>query len=199
MNPDFLLKMIAETAYNIGYSAKKNLATLDIVEKLPGWIGLISLGVGIFSLFVADLAVNWVSASFILIGIASTSLNAYVPDKSKYAENGTHLTSLFHELRIMYYEIKYLPVATDLSIFFEKLKLIQGQALQIQSTKQVFLSDWYAHYKFFWQMQIEWIDEVRPFSLFRDKLPLSFSIILGACAIYIICLIILFKLPTGCL
>jgi hypothetical protein len=74
MTPELLLRTIAETAYNVGYSAKKNLATLDIIEKLPGWIGLISLGVGIFSLFVTELAVNWVSASFILIGVASTLL-----------------------------------------------------------------------------------------------------------------------------
>lgn len=198
MKQDLLLKMIAETAYNVGYSAKKNLATLDIIEKLPGWIGLISLGVGIFSLFVTDLAVNWVSASFILIGLASTSLNAYVPDKSKYAEYGTQLTSLFHDLRIMYYEIKSMPISSDLTIFVEKLKLIQGQAIQIQSTKQVFLSDWYAHYKFFWQMQIEWIDEVRPFSLWRDKLPLSFSIILGVGTLYAIYLVLI-KLPLGCI
>lgn len=198
MKQDLLLKMIAETAYNVGYSAKKNLATFDIIEKLPGWIGLISLGVGIFSLFVTDLAVNWVSASFILIGLASTSLNAYFPEKSKYAENGTKLTSLFHDLRIMYYEIKSLPISSDLIIFVEKLKLIQTQAIQIQSTKQVFLSDWYAHYKFFWQMQIEWIDEVRPFSLWRDKLPLSFSIILGVGALYAI-YTVLIKLPLGCI
>lgn len=198
MKQDLLLKMIAETAYNVGYSAKKNLATLDIIEKLPGWIGLISLGVGIFSLFVTDLAVNWVSASFILIGLASTSLNAYVPDKSKYAENGTQLTSLFHDLRIMYYEIKSMPISSDLIIFVEKLKLIQNQAIQIQSTKQVFLSDWYAHYKFFWQMQIEWIDEVRPFSLWRDKLPLSFSIVLGVGVLYAIYLVLI-KLPLRCI
>ena len=136
------------------------------------------------------------SASLIVIGLASTSLNAYVPHKSKYAENGTQLTSLFHDLRIMYYEIKSLPISSDVTIFVDKLKLIQSQAIQIQSTKQVFLSDWYAHYKFFWQMQIEWIDEVRPFSLWRDKLPLSFSIILGIGAFYAIYLVILIKLPV---
>jgi hypothetical protein len=184
MTPELLLRTIAETAYNVGYSAKKNLATLDIIEKLPGWIGLISLGVGIFSLFVTELAVNWVSASFILIGVASTSLNAYAPDKEKYADNGTKLTALFHELRIMYYEIKSLTIQSDMTMFVEKLKLIQSQAIQIQSTKQVFLSDWYAHYKFFWQMQIGWIDEVRPFSFWRDKLPLSFTITLVISAFY---------------
>ena len=138
------------------------------------------------------------SASFILIGLASTSLNAYVPDKSKYAENGTQLTSLFDDLRIMYYEIKSIPISSDLIIFVEKLKLIQGQAIQIQSTKQVFLSDWYAHYKFFWQIQIEWIDEVRTFSLWRDKLPLSFSIILGVGVLYAIYLVLI-KLPLRCI
>ena len=197
MTPNFLLKTIAETGYNVGYSAKKNLATLDIIEKMPGWIGLVSLAVGIFSLFVTELAVNWVSASFILIGIASTSLNAYGPEKGKYAEDGTKLTSLFHELRIMYYKVKDIPDSTDLTCFVEELKLIQDKALQVQSTKQVFLSDWYAHYKFFWQMQIAWIDESRPFSFWRDKLPLSFTISLISsvfCAVYLIT-----KSLIGCL
>ena len=177
MTKNNLLISIAETGYNVGYSAKKNLATLDIVEKFPGWIGLISLGVGIFSLFVTELAVNWVSASFILIGIASTSLNAYGQSKNKYSEAGTNLTGLFHELRILYYEVKSLSTDADLTIYLDKLKSIQNQALQIKTTKQVFLSDWYAHYKFFWQMQIDWINEARPFSFFRDKLPLSFTVI----------------------
>lgn len=39
--------------------------------------------------------------------------------------------------------------------------------------KQIFMSDWYAHYKFFWQHQIDWIDEQKHFKFWRDKVPLS--------------------------
>ena len=43
-------------------------------------------------------------------------------------------------------------------------------------SKQILFSDWYAHYKFFWQVQIDWIDEQKNFNLLRDKIPLTFSL-----------------------
>lgn len=67
MTQDALLKLIAESGYNIGYAAKKHLATFDIVEKVPGWIGLISLGVGIYALIYPSLEQKPLSAAFILI------------------------------------------------------------------------------------------------------------------------------------
>ena len=36
MKRDDLLKCIAETGYNVGFGAKKNLATYDLVEKRGG-------------------------------------------------------------------------------------------------------------------------------------------------------------------
>lgn len=41
MTQDGLLKLIAESGYNIGYAAKKHLATFDIVEKVPLYLLLI--------------------------------------------------------------------------------------------------------------------------------------------------------------
>jgi hypothetical protein len=35
------------------------------------------------------------------------------------------------------------------------------------------------HYKFFWQHQIEWIDEQKQFTFWRDKVPLSLSLTLA--------------------
>ena len=43
MNRAALLKVIATTGYNVGFGAKKHFATFDMVEKLPGWIGLASV------------------------------------------------------------------------------------------------------------------------------------------------------------
>lgn len=42
--------MIAEKVYDVGYSAKLHLSTHDIVEKASGWIGMISLIIGVLSL-----------------------------------------------------------------------------------------------------------------------------------------------------
>lgn len=40
-------------------------------------------------------------------------------------------------------------------------------------SKQILFSDWYAHYKFFWQYQIDWVANQKNFSFWRDKVPLT--------------------------
>lgn len=47
MNKENLLKLIAESGYNLGYGAKKHFATFDLIEKLPGWLGFLAFAVGI--------------------------------------------------------------------------------------------------------------------------------------------------------
>lgn len=42
---------------------------------------------------------------------------------------------------------------------------------------------WYAHYKFFYQMQHDWIDEQLKFSLWKDKLPRSFAFLVVVVAL----------------
>jgi hypothetical protein len=180
MTQDSLLKLIAETAYNVGYAAKKHLATFDIVEKVPGWIGLISIGVGIYALFTPALDVKPVSAAFILIGISSLFINFYTEDKDKYALAGGNFTGKFHELRILYQLVKSQPASADLSPFIADHHRIQSEALQFGIPKQIFLSDWYAHYKFFWQSQIGWVDEQLHFRLVRDKLPFGLIVLVVA-------------------
>jgi len=158
MNKDALLKLIAETGYNIGYAAKKHLATYDIVEKLPGWIAIISLAAGVFALIYPALSANYVSAIFIVIGIASLFLNFYIDQKEAYATAGSDLTSKFHELRMLYQLVKSTPDASDFSNSVTELKAIQAHAQSLNLKKQVFMSDWYAHYKFFWQSQTGWMN-----------------------------------------
>lgn len=177
MTQDALLKLIAESGYNIGYAAKKHLATFDLVEKVPGWIGLLSLGVGIFALIIPSLEQKTLSAAFILIGVASMFINFYTADKDKYAAVGGKLTQKFHELRILYQQVKSQSASTSMEPFVATHAQIQADALQLNIPKQIFLSDWYAHYKFFWQSQTSWMDEQLHFKLVRDKLPLSFTIL----------------------
>lgn len=176
MNQNSLLKLIAESGYNIGYAAKKHLATFDIVEKVPGWIGLISLGVGVYALFVPALEEKSISAAFILIGVASMFINFYTADKDKYVSAGSALTGKFHELRQLYQQVKSQSSATDFSPFLATHQRILNEASTLSIPKQIFLSDWYAHYKFFWQAQTGWMNEQLHFTLFRDKLPLGFTL-----------------------
>jgi hypothetical protein len=184
MTQDALLKLIAESGYNIGYAAKKHLATLDIVEKVPGWIGLISIGVGIYTLFIPALEQKPIAAAFILIGIASLFINFYMPEKEKYAVAGNALTGKFHDLRALYQLVKSQPATASMDPHILTHQQIQHDALELGIPKQIFLSDWYAHYKFFWQAQIAWIDEQLHFRLIRDKIPLGFTLLVVSAVLY---------------
>jgi hypothetical protein len=176
MQKEPLLRLIAETAYNAGYGAKKHFATYDIIEKLPGWVAFISAAAAILALFVPALEAKWVSATFIIISIGTGNILLYDRDKSRYAEIGTSLTERFHELRFLYHEVKTEQPGVDLPAHTRRHADIQANALKTNMAKQIFLSDWYAHYKFFWQQQTGWLDEQLKFKLLRDKIPLSFSV-----------------------
>ena len=45
-------------------------------------------------------------------------------------------------------------------------------------SKQVFMSQWFAHFKFFYEMQIDWIEDQIKFKFLKDKVPNSLKIIL---------------------
>ena len=173
MKKDALLGLIAETAYNVGYGAKKHFATYDIVEKMPGWVSLFSAAAGIFALFMPYLEQKWIAAAFIVISIGTVNILLYDKEKLKYSEAGSELTARFHDLRLLYHVVKEQPDGIDLLAFEQQHQDIQEQALKIGVPKQIFLSDWYAHYKFFWQGQTQWMDEQLHFKLFRDKMPLG--------------------------
>lgn len=176
MTKNHLLKLIADSGYNIGFGAKKNFATLDIVEKAPGWLGFISLIAGVYALIIPELATNRISAAMVAFGIATLYISFYLPDKERYEKAGIELTSSFHRLRGLYYEVKSLPEGADVTKQVEEHDRIVQTSLNSTVSKQIFLSDWYAHFKFFWQQQTDWMDEQKHFSLLRDMLPLSFSL-----------------------
>ncbi len=181
MDKASLLTRIADTAYNVGFGAKRHFATYDIVEKAPGWIGFLSLAVGVFSLIVESLATKHVSASLLVLGIASLLINAYSDTKQEYEATGRRLTLVFNELKSLYLGVKASD-KPDFGAEMLQLKRLEEEFGGISISKQILFSDWYAHYKFFWQHQIDWLDEHKHFSLWRDKLPLSFttSLVLSA-------------------
>ncbi|MCK9189475.1 SLATT domain-containing protein [Acidithiobacillus sp.] len=175
MTKDELLKSIAETGYNVGFGAKKHFATYDIVEKVPGFIGFLSLAFGIYALAFNGLSTKFLSASFIVLGVIGLYISPYEHNKSEYMSLGVKLTQLYNELGRLYRDAKS---ADDDDIENLAIKFAQLQNTYYESclSKQILFSDWYAHYKFFWQHQVEWVDEQKKFKLFRDKIPLTFSI-----------------------
>ncbi len=198
MNKDNLLKVIADSAYNIGFGAKTNFATFDIVEKAPGWLGFLSLIVGVYALFMPELATNQISAAMVVFGIASLYISFYLPEKERYEKAGIELTGGFHRLRALYYEVKSLPDGTDFTEQVAKHDAIVQASLNSTVAKQIFLSDWYAHFKFFWQQQTDWLDEQKHFTLIRDMLPFSFSLTLLLAFVGLSAWLYCYGFPTLC-
>lgn len=173
MNKKELLHYIAIAGYDVGFGAKKHFATFDIIEKGPGWLGFASLVGGIYGLFVPFWSLTHVSAVFVVFGVISLYIGMYGAEKQRYEDSGKKLTQGFHDLHALYRHVKSMPDSADVSAQMQEAQKIRTDVVACCLSKQIFLSDWYAHYKFFWQAQIDWIDEARPFSFFRDKIPLS--------------------------
>lgn len=175
MNREGLLRSIAETGYNVGFGAKKNFATYDIVQKAPGLIGFISLAVGVFALIYEPLNSKWIAATLVVLGIASLYVTHYDHNNVAYSEEGERLTALFYRLRDLYRDVQATDAHSDFVAYRQRLDELQSEVFSSNQSKQILFSDWYAHYKFFWQHQIEWIDEQKEFKFWRDKVPLSLS------------------------
>lgn len=189
MNRQDLLKSIADTAYNVGFGAKKHFATYDIVEKIPGLIGFISMAIGIFALYIDSLSSKTVSALLAVFGVIGMYISMYNSEKKQYEEKGILLTQLFNELKTLYYRVK-ASNENDLSQEQQELQSIESRYYANAITKQIMFSDWYAHMKFFWQHQIDWIDEQKHFSFWRDKIPFSAYVAFGVIVIIgVVCII----------
>ena len=106
MNKDLLLKDIAESGYNIGYAAKKHLATYDIVEKAPGWISILSFAFGVLALVVPRLNNNILAAFLLVVAYAVFYFNSYQDTRLEYSKVGSRLTAIFTTLRSLLYEAK---------------------------------------------------------------------------------------------
>lgn len=180
MNREGLLRSIAETGYNVGFGAKKNFATHDMVQKAPGLIGFVSLAVGVFALIYEPLNSKWIAATLVALGIASLYITHYDHNKVAYGEEGERLTALFYRLRDLYRDVQATVEGDNLAAYRDRLEDLQSEVFSSNQSKQILFSDWYAHYKFFWQHQIEWIDEQKQFTFWRDKVPLSLSLTLVA-------------------
>ena len=173
MNKDLLLKDIAESGYNIGYAAKKHLATYDIVEKAPGWISILSFAFGVLALVIPELDNNTLAAFLLIVAYAVFYFNSYQDGRHEYSKVGSRLTTIFTTLRTLYYEVRSRDDAANLDDLAARYRELLNESQSIGISKQIFLSDWYAHYKFFWQAERSWLEEKRPFTFWRDKIPLS--------------------------
>ena len=179
MNRDQLLKELAVTGYNVLYAAKKHFATYDIVEKVPGWITIATLGIGIFALVVPGLTNEKLAAAVLIVGIASIYFNQFQLQSDKYAKAGGELIQQFNELRSIYNHAQSRSPEISVDDLEAQYNVVLAKSEQVWLHKHIFLSDWYAHYKIFWQAQIGWLDQQLHFRFWRDKVPLTLSITLA--------------------
>ncbi len=185
MKKDQLLKSIADTAYNVGFGGRKHWATYDIVDKIPGLIGFLSTAFGIFALIYENLSEKHLSAAFIVFGLIALYITFYESEKTKYSAAANKLTTLYNSLRDLYRTVQSHE-GDNVENYVDQLHAIEKEYYAATINKQILFSDWYAHYKFFWQYQIDWVDEQKKFKFFRDKVPLSFM-----------CLVVLLTLMLG--
>ena len=151
MTKEDLLKQIAESAYNIGFGAKKSFATFDIVDKIPGILNFCVLAIGILALVIDELNIKIVSASLIIFGVIGIYISKYDDKKDEYAILGSEIKKLFNELKSLYHSVKAKSDDTNFDEDISKMKEIEDKFYLITIPKQILFSDWYAHYKFFWQ------------------------------------------------
>jgi hypothetical protein len=191
MDKDALLRTIAETGYNVGFGAKKHFATYDIVEKLPGWIGFVSLAIGIFSLVFDELSAKVPSACLAAAGVAGLYISLYDHSKMEYERVGKELTRIYNDLRTLYRQVQ---AGANVSASQTTLRALEDAYYAAGISKQIVFSDWYAHYKFFVQLQIDWIDEQLKFT-WRDKVPLSFIVLASLAVVVLIALAVVHFVP----
>lgn len=173
MNKEKLLHSLAANGYNVGFGAKKNFASHDIIVKLPSWIGFITLGIGILQLGYASLGNNKeLSAALILVSVAALYISIYNSSCDKFEKEGIRCTKLFNQLRDLYFLVQSQN-KSDYAIEENKMNSIMDDFYSATIAKQVFLSQWFAHFKFFYEMQIDWVDEQLKFKFFKDKFPNS--------------------------
>ena len=169
MTKDELLKCIAETGYNVGFGAKKHFSTYDLVEKTPGLISFFSMVFGIYALVFDGLSTKFLSASFIVLGIIGLYISLYDNMKSEYESSGKKLIKIYNDLAKLYRRAKNSNEDDIESLVFQLSELEDNYYSSCQS-KQILFSDWYAHYKFFWQHQIDWVNEQKNFKKKPKKL-----------------------------
>lgn len=178
MTKEMVLKSLATNGYNVGFGAKKNFASYDLVIKLPSWIGFITLALGIVQLGYPVIGnCKWLSTILILASVAALYINVFNSTTDSFEKEGIRLTKLFNRLRNLYLKVK----SSDKNDFTDEVNEMNGIMEEYYAnviSKQVFMSQWFAHFKFFYEMQIDWVDEQLKFGFFKDKVPNSLKIIL---------------------
>lgn len=177
MNNDKLKNYIAKTAYNIGFGAKKNFASFDIVNNLNEYISILSMIIGVLALVFEIFNAKIISATLLIFGIIGLYINKFDKGVEEYEKYGVLYLKLYNQLYLLYTEV---DASNDISRkeILEKVKYIEEEFYNNRMSKQVYFSDFLAHFKFYYQFQTEWIVKELNLTFWNDKIPNSLKIIM---------------------
>lgn len=164
-------KQVSDLAYNVGFGAKKHFATHDLADKAPGLIGFLSMAIGIVGLISDPLSTKEISAALLILGIVALYCSFY--DAAEYEKVGVRLTQLYNELRRIREDANDDSGCSGKQKFLE----VEKEFYEISITKQMLFSDIFAHFKFFYQMNITWLDNDLQFKFWKDKFPANLKLL----------------------
>ncbi|MGF7028966.1 MULTISPECIES: SLATT domain-containing protein [Sphingobacterium] len=173
MNQTDFLNTLAQKGYDIGFGAKKNFSSYDILNKLPSWVGFISLVVGIVQIAYENIPFNKelsIILIFAAIGILYTE--GFKSKIEDFHNEGVRLTMLYNRIRDLYTEAKG-DTNFNFVNYDQRYQAILTEFYSNTISKQVFMSQWFAHFKFFAEMQVDWIEKELKLKWYKDKVPNS--------------------------
>lgn len=199
MKKNELLKLIAQTSYNVGFGAKKHFATYDLYRILPRFTSIIILIIGIVQIsclykssifnntnFNDILAITLIISSLLALFVDTVSAN-----KEGINKKAKELTQFFHDLHKLYSEIKGLDSENVDDKYIQQLLEIENNAKKISDSNLAIFVNIYTHWCFFGGgMQIDWIDEQLHFKI-KDKFPFLHY---EAFILYAILILLLYKI-----
>ncbi len=173
-----LLSKIARKGYDIAYGANLNFATYDIVKKFPCIIAFLSIVSGILGLKISIFAHEYVSVIMLILGIACIYVERFTFDIDSYAERGVINTNQLNQLKNLYYNVKGMDDGANFSEIEMKFSEIEQEFNKESNPNQILFSNWYAHFKLFYEKDIHWMDEQLHFKFFKDKIPQTMKVML---------------------
>ena len=186
-----LMNAIARTGYNVGYGSKKNFSSYDIITTLPTCISILVIIIGIIGLGWPELSNKCVSVATLVVGIISFSIEKFSDNPDDYRKEGERENRLFYKLKNLYLNVKGKDEKADLSTEEQEFEELKNDFYSNTIAKQILLASSIAHFKFFCQYDIKWIEEEIDFKFWRDKVPFSLLsslvilVIIGLCSYFI--------------
>lgn len=143
------LSEVASAAYSIGYGSKIHQSTLDMALKIPGWINFSSLAIGVIALIEMRAATPVPAATLIIAGIGSIYFSHYQDRATEYDRIAKELLQRYYQLQDIARQMEGTDDEAALEQLSKDASEIRDGAKSVAISRQIFLANWYAHYKFF--------------------------------------------------